>query len=137
MEEIESNISLGFFSEEVADVIGIDDNEVFMPEKLAKAIQKSEVGEKLKKKDLDYSYSDELFYSFFVTDPTEIRKEGNDLILIRLDKHFWIEGELMGGTYALRIRKTGDKWIVVDFDARYNPKRGGEILWKGHTTMKR
>lgn len=40
MEEIESNISLGFFSEEVADVIGIDDNEVFMPEKLAKAIQK-------------------------------------------------------------------------------------------------
>jgi len=41
MEEIESNISLGFFSEETADVIGIDDNEVFMPENWQRRYKKA------------------------------------------------------------------------------------------------
>ncbi|MBO7255054.1 MAG: hypothetical protein J6U79_01595 [Paludibacteraceae bacterium] len=102
---------------------------------LAKEIEVGEKGTYLKKNDIDYASTGDLFFGGFVEYPHQVRNGGGNMLLLVQSFPAYKTSNGMSvkeKCYAMRIAPISNEnyYEVIDFETHYNLYRNDQILWK-------
>lgn len=136
MEKINDEyIDFGQLPEDIQEAVGLKHITIVMKYSLAKEIEVGEKGTYLKKNDIDYASTGDLFFGGFVEYPHQVRNGGGNMLLLVQSFPAYKTSNGMSvkeKCYAMRIAPISNEnyYEVIDFETHYNLYRNDQILWK-------
>lgn len=128
-------IDFGQLPEDIQEAVGLKHITIVMKYSLAKEIEVGEKGTYLKKNDIDYASTGDLFFGGFVEYPHQVRNGGGNMLLLVQSFPAYKTSNGMSvkeKCYAMRIAPISNEnyYEVIDFETHYNLYRNDQILWK-------
>ena len=137
MGKIETYFEIGFLSKSITETIGIENLPIMMKHEYNRSIRNGQIYKELTRRENDYIYFEESYFSVFVEYPHQIRKSRNDTILLIRSSDSYYSNGLKHDTesYALRLVQSTDNddkpcWEAIEFDIYYTPKQNDTIVWQ-------